>query len=97
MSFKNFINRKFGNILYLTKNYNVLYGSINQKRMFNSTKQKPTSTLKLSLIGASVGALVGTGYSLTQLNKPNNHILNGEITIPILKTVPEITPSRKVS
>lgn len=52
---------------------------------------------KLGLVGVTVGALVGTGYSIKQLNKPNTHIINEEITIPLLEEVPKINPSRRVS
>lgn len=51
---------------------------------------------KLGLVGVTVGALVGTGYSIRQLNKPNAHIINEETTIPLLSDVPKIKPSKQV-
>lgn len=60
---------------------------------------KSRSTLKLSILGVGLGALIGTGYSIHQLNKPRGHILNEQTTIPMLNEIeiPKITPSKKVS
>lgn len=51
---------------------------------------------KLGLVGVTVGCLVGTGYSIQQLNKPTGHILNEEITIPLLENIPKVNPSRQI-
>lgn len=66
-------------------------------RCFTTSSRSKTGIYKLGLAGATVGALVGTGYSIHQLNKPNAHILNEQTNIPVVENVPEIKPSRKVS
>lgn len=68
-------------------------------RLFNSTKpEKPKSSgvVKLSLLGITAGALVGTGYSLHKLNEPKGHIINEATPLPLLEKIPEIEPSRRV-
>ncbi|KAF2897934.1 hypothetical protein ILUMI_08242 [Ignelater luminosus] len=64
----------------------------------NTNAKSPKSTLKLSILGVGLGALVGTGYSIHQLNKPRGHILNEQTTIPMLNEIeiPKITPSKKI-
>lgn len=49
------------------------------------------------MIGIGVGAVVGTGYSLHQLNKTTTHIVNEETIIPLINYVPKVDPSRQVS
>lgn len=66
-------------------------------RCFGSSPKSKKGIFKLGLVGITVGALVGTGYSIRQLNKPNAHILNEQTRIPLLESVPEIKPSRRVS
>lgn len=66
-------------------------------RCFTSSSKSKNGIFKLGLVGITVGALVGTGYSIRQLNKPNAHILNEQTRIPLLDNVPEIKPSRRVS
>ncbi|XP_060535755.1 prostaglandin E synthase 2 [Cylas formicarius] len=51
---------------------------------------------KLGLAGVTVGALVGTGYSIHQMNQPRGHIINEHTFIEPLKEIPQIEPSRKV-
>ncbi|GJQ88054.1 Su(P) [Trypoxylus dichotomus] len=51
---------------------------------------------KLSLIGVSVGAAVGTGYSIYELNKTTTHIVNEETSIPLIASIPPIKPSRQI-
>lgn len=55
------------------------------------------NVFKLGLVGVTVGALVGTGYSIHQLNKPQTHISNEEISIPVVPEVPKVIPSKRVS
>ncbi|XP_050508455.1 prostaglandin E synthase 2 [Diabrotica virgifera virgifera] len=53
-------------------------------------------TFRLGLTGITVGALVGTGYSIHYMNKPRAHILNEEITIAQVKEMPSMKPTRFV-
>lgn len=53
--------------------------------------------VKVGLVGVTAGALVGTGYSIHQLNQPRGHIVNEESTIPILEEIPKIEPTRRVN
>lgn len=66
------------------------------RRAFTTDKVKQISTLKLSLIGVSIGTLVGTGYSLSKINETNN-LTHEEIVIPRINTTPAVKPSRQVS
>ncbi|XP_022920268.2 prostaglandin E synthase 2 [Onthophagus taurus] len=58
--------------------------------------KSPRGFIKLSLVGLSVGALVGTGFSIHKNNKTTTHIINEETTIPPLKEIPKIPPTRKM-
>lgn len=93
MYFNRIISR-LTNSIFKARNLNDIpyHGYI---RSFNTGKVKQTSTLKLSLIGASIGTLVGTGYSLKKINETNS-LTHEEITIPKIDTVPAVKPSRKV-
>ncbi|XP_030765857.1 prostaglandin E synthase 2 [Sitophilus oryzae] len=64
-----------------------------------STSSKPRSLkgfFKLGLTGVTVGALVGTGYTIHHQNKPRGHIINEQTFIEPVKEVPKVEPSRKV-
>lgn len=79
---------------------NVIRDSVNRtitRRYASGMPGNKKGVFKLGLVGVTVGALVGTGYSIRQLNKPNTHIINEQITIPVLEEVPKINPSRQVS
>lgn len=69
-------------------------------RLFQTSARlaKPKSVVKMSLIGASVGALVGAGYSVNKINKDRENISNEgtQTEIEILERMPDIKPSRKV-
>lgn len=66
------------------------------RRCLNTSANSRNSILKLGFVGVSVGALIGTGYSIRQRNKPNSHIMNEQTTIPLVHKVPDIKPSRNV-
>ncbi|KAL1517379.1 hypothetical protein ABEB36_001149 [Hypothenemus hampei] len=69
------------------------------KRFFssNANSKKPgKAMLKLGLAGVTVGALVGTGYSIHQKNNPKDHLINEEAFIEQVNEIPEIKPSKKV-
>ncbi|KAF7270782.1 hypothetical protein GWI33_016287 [Rhynchophorus ferrugineus] len=53
-------------------------------------------TTKQSLTGITVGALVGTGYSIHKKNKPRDHIINEQTFIEPVSHLPKIKPSRRV-
>ncbi|EFA00341.1 prostaglandin E synthase 2 [Tribolium castaneum] len=61
-----------------------------------TTHRSLKGVFKLGLAGVTVGALVGTGYSIHRLNQPRGHIINEETAIPILEELPKIAPSREV-
>lgn len=73
------------------------YPSVVTVRCLTTSPKSKQGIFKLGLMGVTVGALVGTGYSIRQLNKPNAHILNEQTKIPLVENVPKIQPSRKVS
>lgn len=77
----------------------VDYNNVNiLKRLFTTQEKAPSRGLvKMSLLGIGIGAVVGTGYSFHQLNKPTTHILNQQTSMSVLKNVPNIVPTRKVS
>lgn len=52
---------------------------------------------KVGLAGVTMGAIMGTGYSIHQMNKPRAHIINEQTFIPAVKEIPNINPSRQVS
>lgn len=52
---------------------------------------------KVGLVGVTMGAIVGTGYSIHHMNKPRAHIINEQTFIPAVKEIPNINPSRQVS
>ncbi|XP_065161734.1 prostaglandin E synthase 2 [Atheta coriaria] len=52
------------------------------------------SGVRLGMASLTVGALVGTGYSIHQLNKPRLHILNEQTTIALIDNVPQIAPTK---
>ncbi|KAF5299666.1 hypothetical protein FQA39_LY11461 [Lamprigera yunnana] len=54
------------------------------------------NALRLSLIGAGIGAVIGTGYSVYKLNVPHRHIMNTETTIATISNAPDIVPSRQI-
>lgn len=85
-------NRLFFNNSHLSRKPVLTY-----VRCFASSPKSKKSLFKLGLVGITVGALVGTGYSIHHLNKPKAHILNEQIKIPLVQSVPIIQPSRKVS
>lgn len=66
-------------------------------RRFSSGEQKKLKGLfKLGLTGITVGAVVGTGYTIHKYNQPRQHIINEELTIPSIDKLPKIEPSRKI-
>lgn len=67
-------------------------------RNFASYMRQKRGVFKLGLVGVTVGALVGTGYSIQQLNKPKGHIVNERLEVPVMKRgeIPKIEPTRKV-
>ncbi|KAL3283747.1 hypothetical protein HHI36_017916 [Cryptolaemus montrouzieri] len=67
-----------------------------QSRMYSSKYYAKRSIFKLGLVGITMGAIVGTGYSIHNQNKPRSHIMNEETVIPILDNIPKIKPSRKI-
>lgn len=68
------------------------------KRCFrnSSTSKLLKGTFRIGLTGITVGALLGTGYSIHYYNKPRAHILNEEIIIPTVKEIPDIKPTRVI-
>lgn len=66
-----------------------------------STKSRTNRTLKgmfkVGLAGVTVGAVVGTGYSIRYMNQPRAHILNEETFIGPVETVPKFIASKSVS
>ncbi|KAK9881466.1 hypothetical protein WA026_016350 [Henosepilachna vigintioctopunctata] len=66
-------------------------------RLYSTKKTgKAKSVIKLGLAGVTVGAIVGTGYSIHSHNKPRSHIQNEQTFIPIVEEIPKIEPSRKI-
>lgn len=65
-------------------------------RYFGTSPKGKKGLFKLGILGVGIGALVGTGYSIHHLNKPNTHILNEQTKISLLENVPQIQPSRRV-
>lgn len=51
---------------------------------------------RIGLVGVTIGALVGTGYSIRQSKKPAAYILNDETVIPTVAEVPAIQPSKQI-
>lgn len=70
------------------------YRNISTKSRF---KQTSKGMFKIGLAGITVGAVVGTGYSIHYMNQPRAHILNEEIVLRPFHTMPKITPSKSVS
>ncbi|XP_015586173.1 prostaglandin E synthase 2 [Cephus cinctus] len=83
--------------VFLNKNVN---NTIGKSRCFRTVVEqpKPKNFLKISLISASIGVLVGTGYSFKKISQERKNIaLEGtETQIELLKYKPPITPSRKI-
>ncbi|XP_044269831.1 prostaglandin E synthase 2 [Tribolium madens] len=61
-----------------------------------TTRRSLKGVFKLGLAGVTVGALVGTGYSIHKMNQPRGHIINEETAIPVLGELPKVAPSRQV-
>ncbi|CAH0546077.1 unnamed protein product [Brassicogethes aeneus] len=64
-----------------------------------ASKETPSfvkSALKVSAVGVTMGALVGTGYTIHQQNKPRGHILNEQNVVEMIKDVPKIKASRSI-
>lgn len=78
--------------------FNNSNGQLMLNRQFSRASRPAKGMFKLGLVGVTVGALVGTGYSIHQLNRPRGHIVNEQMTIPILEKneIPSITPSRQI-
>lgn len=57
----------------------------------------PRGFFKIGLAGVTVGALVGTGYSIHSANQPRDHIINEQSFIESVPDIPDIIPSRKVT
>ncbi|XP_074032968.1 prostaglandin E synthase Su(P) [Leptinotarsa decemlineata] len=60
------------------------------------TEKIGKGVFRIGLTGLTVGALVGTGYSIHYMNKPRAHILNEEVTLPLLKELPDIKPTKSI-
>ncbi|XP_018319954.1 prostaglandin E synthase 2 [Agrilus planipennis] len=86
------------NTSYLFKYYkNIVVGHTHDNiRRFTSSAKKSRSFVKLGLVGVTLGGVIGTGYSIHQLNQPKTHILNEEVAIPLIENPPEIPPSKKI-
>lgn len=98
----NFLSKKAPNL-----SRTVLFGaSVSSKNVqnamplrFQGTKvppKKSTGFFKLGLAGVTVGALVGTGYSIHQKNNPKDHFINEHTFIETVSEIPDIKPSRRV-
>lgn len=93
------LSRFSGARRFINQNPLVAYKTCN--RAFRTVVQqqpKPKGILKISLIGASVGALVGIGYSLQKISRDRKNLaLDGkEIEINVLKSKPSVPASRTV-
>lgn len=68
---------------------------------FMSTKPKSATSLKgmfkIGVVGITVGAVIGTGYSIHQLNHPRTHIMNEEVILKPVENIPNVVPSKSVS
>ncbi|CAH1165678.1 unnamed protein product [Phyllotreta striolata] len=62
-------------------------------RNVSSGKQKK-GIFGIGFASASVGLLLGTGYSIYYMNKPNAHLVNEETRIKLVEYVPDIKPSK---
>ncbi|RZB38893.1 prostaglandin E synthase 2, partial [Asbolus verrucosus] len=71
-------------------------GAVSPRNYSSKARGGFRGIFKLGLAGITVGALVGTGYSIHKYNQPRLHIINEETTIPTVDYLPKITPSRKV-
>lgn len=86
--------RIFTNLPNIQKNAQLI---TSRNFTFRSNKSsRPGSVFKLGLTSVTIGALLGTGYSIHHLNKPRGHIINEVMTIPSVKSIPDIKPSREV-
>ncbi|XP_012268505.2 prostaglandin E synthase 2 [Athalia rosae] len=86
---------------FLTNSLNKnAFKTINDVRFFQTaTKQaKSMNIVKMSVIGASVGVLVGAGYSVNKISKDRKNFTNEgtQVEIETIKSLPSIKPSRKV-
>ncbi|XP_046470452.1 prostaglandin E synthase 2 [Neodiprion pinetum] len=82
-----------------SQNKNVHHKMYVTRHFQTATHQaKPPSVVKMSLIGASVGVVLGAGYSFNKINKDRKNIANEgtQTEIETLKSIPDIKPSRKV-
>lgn len=70
--------------------------AINRVVSTKSNSLKSRTTLKFGLLGVTMGALVGTGYSIQRMNTSYNHIQDAQTAIAVLKEVPKIYPSKEV-
>ncbi|CAH1155568.1 unnamed protein product [Phaedon cochleariae] len=66
------------------------------RKYSTKTERVSRGMFSIGLTGITVGALVGTGYSIHYMNKPRGHIINEETTIPIFQDIPKIEPSKSV-
>ncbi|KAG5898251.1 hypothetical protein JTB14_029629 [Gonioctena quinquepunctata] len=60
------------------------------------TEKVSKGMFRIGVAGVTVGALVGTGYSIHYMNRPRAHILNEETTIPVFKELPDIKPTKQI-
>lgn len=70
--------------------------TVRLKSTSNSNKKPFRGIFKLGLAGVTMGALVGTGYSIHHQNKARDHIINEESCIPMVIEIPKIEPSRRM-
>lgn len=87
--------------LYAVKAYKLLTiqkgtHTIMPRSMATISPKSTSPVFRIGLVGITVGALVGTGYSIRQLKKPNAFILNDESVIPTISEVPAILPSKQI-
>ncbi|PSN47051.1 hypothetical protein C0J52_09367 [Blattella germanica] len=70
---------------------------LSTRRAPNMTNSRKGSTLMFGLMGISMGALVGAGYSYRKLSQTNAPILNKELgAAPVLSEFPEVQITRQV-
>lgn len=75
---------------------NYSYNFCQHRSMSTKYLQKGKTLFKLGLAGITMGAIVGTGYSVHSMNKPRTHILNEQTFISSLDKIPKIKPTKQI-